>query len=129
MLTKCKVNKNKGTIKERIYNIDPKTNVKVKRLLPIICFFMKNPLPFLAFSILIFLFLYFLGLYLWNREVSRLGVKSELWLLDPSHICNSHCSLRQHQIFNPLCEAKDRICILMDTSQILNPISHNRNSQ
>ena len=71
-------------------------------------------------------------------EVPRLGVKSELQLLayttttatqDPSHICDLHRILWQHQILNPLSEAKDRTCILMDPSQVLNPLSYNRNSR
>ena len=37
-------------------------------------------------------------------------------------------SLWQCQIPSPLREARDRIQILMDTSQILNQLSHNRNS-
>ena len=57
-------------------------------------------------------------------EVSGLAVESELPLLayitfttmqDPSHICNLHCSLWQWQIFNPLSEARDQMCILTDT--------------
>ena len=62
-------------------------------------------------------------------EVPRLGVESELQLLayttampDPSHICNLH------QILNPLRDARDQTQILMDTSQGLNPLSHNGNS-
>ena len=31
--------------------------------------------------------------------------------------------------FNPLSEARDLTCILMDTSQLLNPLSYNGNSQ
>ena len=30
--------------------------------------------------------------------------------------------------FNPLSEAKDQTHVLMDTSQVLNPVSHNGNS-
>ena len=37
-------------------------------------------------------------------------------------------SLWQCQIFNPLSEARDQTHILMDTSQVLNPLSHNGNS-
>ena len=37
---------------------------------------------------------------------------------DPSHICDLHHSSQQHQIPNPLSEARDQTCILMDTSQI-----------
>ena len=71
-------------------------------------------------------------------EFPRLGVESELQLpatatassiWDPSCICDLHCSSLQHQILNPLSEAKDRTHILMDTSRIHNPLSHSRNSQ
>ena len=60
-------------------------------------------------------------------QVPRLGVKSELQPLayntamampDLSYICNLHCNLWQHQILNPLSEARDRTCVLKDTSQI-----------
>ena len=61
-------------------------------------------------------------------EVPRLRVKSELQLLasatalatlDLSRSCNIYS--------NPLSEAKDQTCILMDTSWILNQLSHNGN--
>ena len=51
-----------------------------------------------------------------HMEVPGLEVKLELQLLayatatamlDPSLICNLHCSLRQHWIFNPQSEARD----------------------
>ena len=60
-------------------------------------------------------------------DIPRLGVKSELQLLayatatatrDLSHICDQHHSSRQRWILNPLSEAKDRTCILMDPNQI-----------
>ena len=61
-------------------------------------------------------------------EVPRVGVKSELQLLayptattmpDLSCVCNLHCSSRwQHCILNPLNKARNRTCVLMDTSQI-----------
>ena len=60
-------------------------------------------------------------------EVSRLGVKSELQLpaytraiatQDPSHIRDLHPSSLQHWIFKPLSKARDRTCILIDTSGI-----------
>ena len=68
-------------------------------------------------------------------EVPKLGVISELQLLayttatampdpslvampDPSLICDVHHSSRQHWIPDPLIEARDRTCILMDASQI-----------
>ena len=34
---------------------------------------------------------------------------------DPSRICNLHGSSRQCWMLNPLCEARDRTCILMET--------------
>ena len=65
------------------------------------------------------------------------GVKSELWLPayatatatpDPSCICELCYSLWQSWILKPLREARDQTCILVDTSQLLNPLSHNGNS-
>ena len=54
-------------------------------------------------------------------EVARLWVESELQLLtyatamlDLSRICDPHCSLGQHQVLNPLSEARDLTCILME---------------
>ena len=58
-----------------------------------------------------FLLFFFLG----HVEVPRLGVKSELQLLayattratrDPSCICDLHHSSWQHQILNPVSEAR-----------------------
>ena len=66
-------------------------------------------------------------------EAPRLGVEWELQLpayttatatADPSHIQNLHNSLWQHQILNPLSEARHQTSILMDTSQVLNLLSH-----
>ena len=37
---------------------------------------------------------------------------------DPSHVCNLHHSLWQHQTPNPLSEARNQTHILMDTSRI-----------
>ena len=60
-------------------------------------------------------------------DVPRLGVQSQLQLsayatatatLDPSHVCDLHHSSRQCQIPDPLMEAGDRTCSLMDTSWI-----------
>ena len=69
-------------------------------------------------------------------EVPRLGVEWELQMLayitgtamqDPSCICDLHHSSWQHWILDPLSEARDWTQILMDTSRVLNPLSHNRN--
>ena len=63
-----------------------------------------------------------------HMEAPRLGVKSELQLpantpatatQDPSHVFNLHHIPRQHQILNPLTEARDRPCNLMVPRQIL----------
>ena len=60
-------------------------------------------------------------------EVPRLGVEQELQLLaydtatvmqDPSCICDLHHSSWQCRILNPLSEARDQTCVLMDASQI-----------
>ena len=48
--------------------------------------------------------------------------------LHHSHICDRCHSLQQHWILNSLSEARDQTHILMDTSRVLNPLSHNRNS-
>ena len=70
-------------------------------------------------------------------EVPRLGVESDLQLLgyppatamqDLSHVCNLHHSSQQHQIPNPLREARDRTHILMAPRWIRNLLSHNGNS-
>ena len=70
-------------------------------------------------------------------EVPRLGGESDLQLpayaaatatLDLSHVCNLHHSSGPHWILNPLNEARDQTCILMDTSLVLNLLSHNGNS-
>ena len=57
-------------------------------------------------------------------EVPRLKLESELRLQtyttaiatpDLSHVCDLWHSLWQHQMLNPLSEARDWTCILMDT--------------
>ena len=76
--------------------------------------------------VIFFLFLsFFLGLHLWHMEVPRPGVELELQpsayttataKQDLSRICNLHHSAQQRWILNPLIEARDPICILMDNS-------------
>ena len=69
----------------------------------------------------------FLGLNPRHMEVPRPGVESELQLSayttapavqDPSHICDLHHSTQQCWILNLQGEARDRTCVLMDTSQV-----------
>ena len=71
-------------------------------------------------------------------EVLGLGVKSEMQLPayttatampDPRCICDLCCRLWQCQILNPLSEARDQNDMLMDTSQVLNQLSHSGNSR
>ena len=69
-------------------------------------------------------------------EVPRLGVELELLayitvtaMPDVSHICDLCCSSWQCQSLNPLSEVRDQTHILMVTSQVLNQLSHNGNSQ
>ena len=69
----------------------------------------------------------FLGLHPWYMEVPRLVVELELQLLaftpatamwDLSCVFDLHHSSGQCRILNPLIEARDQTCVLMDTSQI-----------
>ena len=62
-----------------------------------------------------------------HMEAPRLGVELELQLPtyvtataapDQIQVCDLHHSSRQHQIFNPLSEARDQTDILMDTSWV-----------
>ena len=92
----------------------------------------------LSLSLSLFFFFVFLGPLPQHLEVPRLGVESELQLQvyttatatrDPRCVCNLCCSFQQCWILNPLSEARARICILMDTSQVPNLRSHTGNSQ
>ena len=93
------------------------------------CLFLSilNMFFHICFVFLFVFILSFLGLHPQNTEVPRLGVESKLYPLayttatampDPSRICNLHHSSWQHQIPNPLSEARNRTRILMDTSQV-----------
>ena len=72
----------------------------------------------------IYLFIYHLHLHLWHMKISRLRAESELHLWayatamatpDLGCIFDLHYSFQQHWILTPLSEARDQICILMDT--------------
>ena len=89
--------------------------------------FFKCGWVFLFCFVLLFLFFVFLGLHLWHMEVPRLGIESELQLpayaaamamRDLSCVCDLHHSSQQHQILNPLSEARDQTSNLMVTSRI-----------
>ena len=47
---------------------------------------------------------------------------------DLSHICDLRHSSQQRWILNPLSEATDQTWVLMDASQIHQPLSHDGNS-
>ena len=78
-------------------------------------------------KIIVVIFLSFLWLHLRHMGVPRLGVQTELQMSahatatamqHTSRVYNVHHSSQQGQIHNPLSEAGDRTCVLMDTSQI-----------
>ena len=95
--------------------------------------------PASSISIHFFFFLFFfLLLPVWHMEIPRLGVKLELQppacttaiaMPDPRRICDLHHSSWQCWILNPLSQARNQTHILMYTSQVLNLLSHNGNSQ
>ena len=73
------------------------------------------------------MFFVFLGPHPRHMEVPRLGVESAVWLpayitatamLEPRRVCDLHHSSWQRWILNPLSDARDQTCILMDVSQI-----------
>ena len=55
-------------------------------------------------------------------EVPRLRVELELQPL-------AYAAALKHRILNTLSKARDQTCILMDTSQVHNSLSHNGNSE
>ena len=62
-----------------------------------------------------------LGLHVWHMEVPKPGVESKLQLpatATQDHVCNLHHSSRQHQILNPMSEARAQTHILMVTSWV-----------
>ena len=82
-------------------------------------------------------FLFFLGPHPGPMDVPRPQVELErhlpacppaIAMQDPSHVCDLHHSSQQHWKLSPLSEVRDQTPILMDTSRVLSPLSHNRNS-
>ena len=77
-----------------------------------------------------YLYLFILGLHLWHMDFPRLGSNwscsrqpaAVTAMPDPSHVYDLWW------ILNPLSRSRNQTCILMDTSQVLNLLSHSRNS-
>ena len=72
-------------------------------------------------------FFFLLGPHLQHMEVPRLEAESEQQppayttaraTGDPSRVCDLHHSSQQRRSFNPLSEARNQICILMDTGWV-----------
>ena len=84
---------------------------------------------FSVFCFFVFCFFFvFLGQHPWHMEVPKLGfpIRAAAAGLharttatqDPSHVCDLHYSSLQHQILNPLSEARNQTCILVDPSWV-----------
>ena len=76
-----------------------------------------------------FFFFFFSGPHSWHMEVSQARGSNQscsCWptyttataMWDPSWVCDLHHSSWQHWILNPLSEARDQTCILVDTSWV-----------
>ena len=95
--------------------------------------YLQLDLYFVIFSYFRKLYIYFLFLCFFllgphlHMDVPELGVELDQQLPasttatatpDWSHVCHLHHSSRQHRMLNPLSEARDGTCILVDTGQI-----------
>ena len=56
------------------------------------------------------------GIWKFELELQLPAYAAATTTLDLSHICDLYCSLQQHQILNPLSEARDQAHILMETT-------------
>ena len=94
---------------------------------------------FYFLNLYLLIFFFFLGPHLWPMEVSRLGVESQVQLLAyttatatldqaTSATSTKVCSI-VGSLLSPLSGARDRTFFLMETSQVLNALSHNGNSK
>ena len=90
-------------------------------------FSVEMSLPIVCLWFFFFFFFFFLGPHPQHLEVLRLEVKLELQLPayttatampDPSRVCDLHHSSQQCQVLNPLSEARDGTCVLMDDSRV-----------
>ena len=62
-------------------------------------------------------------------KLQLLAYATDTAMLKPSRISDPRCSFQQYRILNPLSEARDRTCILTNTTLVCNLLSHNGNSQ
>ena len=89
--------------------------------------------PFLecCCPLLFFFFFYSHACSSWTRVKSKLQLlaySTATATLDSNHHFDICGSLRPCRILNPLSGALNQTCILMATSWVLDPLSHNRNS-
>ena len=70
-----------------------------------------------------------LFIYLLYRAAPVTYESSQVRNLNRSSSCRPMPQPQPHGILNSLSEARDQTCILMDTSHIHNPLSHNGNSE
>ena len=100
--------------------------------------FFKRAIGILSCFLFVCLFWSFQGCTLGIWRFPGLGVESELELLacttdtatpDPNRICDICHSWWQHRILHPPSKARDRTRFFTDTSCVLNPLSHNGNSE
>ena len=76
---------------------------------------------FFSYFYFYFLFFVFLGPHPWHMDVPKLyllACATATATPHPSHVFNLHHHSWQQRLLNPLSKARDRTCILMDTSQI-----------
>ena len=109
--------------KNKLYKEPPYAH-RSDLIITIIWDILAMPTPFF---LVVFVLFCFLGLSPPHTVVPRLGVQSEVPLLPHTTaavtplrclVCNLYHNSWQYQTLNPLSGARDRTCILMDTSQI-----------
>ena len=87
----------------------------------------------------LFLIYYFFSFYGCTHSIWKIPGQGSNWSWscqpiiatatpDPSHVCDLHHSSYQCRILNPPSKVRDQTRVLMDTSRILKPLSHNEYS-
>ena len=87
----------------------------------------ETELEFLIHTLSILFYFLLLGPHLQHMEVPRQVVESEMHLEPVPQ--PQHCWIRAAFVTRSVSEAREQTCILMDTSQVFNPLSHNRTSK